>query len=130
MHTVSCPSHGTCTKRDQMTQMFDERQGKATVKIMPMTILIGKHLLSGSLQILQAYMHMNVENCKSVYIKRFRLFSLLEEIVCKLSAKVICIPGYNCFIGLLAASNFLSDVILVRPLTIVILATASVILNT
>lgn len=130
MHRISCPFHGTCTKRDEMTEMFDKRQGKATVKNMPMTILIGKHLSSSSLQILQAHKRMNAENCKSFYIMHFRWFSLLEENVCKLSAKVICIPGYNCFIGLLAASNCLSDVMLIRPLTIAILATASIILNT
>lgn len=130
MHTVSCPFHGTCTKRAQMTQMLDKRKGKATVKSMPMIILIGKHLLSSSLRVLKAHKHMNVKNCKSFYIMHFRWFSLLEEIVCKLSVKVICIPEYNCFIGLLAASNCLSDVMFIRPLTVVILATASIILNT
>lgn len=69
-------------------------------------------------------------NFKSVYIMHFRRFSLLEEIVSKLSVKVICIPGYNCFFGLLTASNCLSDVMLIRPFTTVILAIASIILNT
>lgn len=69
-------------------------------------------------------------NFESVRIMHFRWFSLLEEIISKLSVKVICIPGYNCFIGLLAASNCLSDVMLIRPFTIVILAIASIILNT
>lgn len=113
-----------------MTQIFDKRHGKAIVRNMATTILIRKHLLSSILQFLQVQKHMNIENCKSFYIMCFRWFSLLEENVCKLSANVICIPGYNCFIGLLAASNCLSDVMFIRPLTIVILATASIILNT
>lgn len=66
-------------------------------------------------------------NFKSVYIMHFRC---IEEIVSKLSVKVICIPGYNCFIGLLAGSNCLSDVVLIRPFTVVMLAIASITLNT
>lgn len=52
---------GLIQKKDQMTQMSDKKQGKDTVKNMPMATVTGEHLLFSSLQILWAHKHINVE---------------------------------------------------------------------